>query len=89
MLSSKWIMAQIRQGDWVISVGLKDAYFHIPIAPRHRPGTAYQYMVLPFGFSPVLRTFTKCSDASLGLLRQAGICILNYLDDWLILAQSE
>ncbi|XP_058617625.1 uncharacterized protein LOC131531096 [Onychostoma macrolepis] len=42
-------------GDWFISVNLKDAYFHIQIAPRHR---------------------------------QSGVCILNYLDDWLVIAQS-
>ncbi len=35
------------------------------------------------------RTFTKCMDAALSPLRQMGIRILNYLDDWLILAQSE
>ncbi len=44
-------------------------------------GVAYQYKVLPFGLSLV--------DAALSPLRQMGICILNYLDDWLILAQSE
>ncbi len=33
--------------------------------------------------------FTKCMDAALSPLRQMGIRILNYLDDWLILAQSE
>ena len=46
-------------------------------------------MVLPFGLSLAPRTFTKCIDAALSPLRQKGIRILNYLDDWLILAQSE
>ncbi len=52
-------------------------------------GVAYQYTVLPFGLSLAPRTFTKCMDAALSPLRQMGIRILNYLDDWLILAQSE
>ncbi|MGL4480680.1 MAG: reverse transcriptase domain-containing protein [Aeromonas veronii] len=34
------------------------------------------------------RTFTKCMDAALSPLRQMGIRVLNYLDDWLILARS-
>ncbi len=34
-------------------------------------------------------TFTRCMDAAFSPLRQMRICILNYLDDWLILAQSE
>ncbi len=46
-------------------------------------------MVLPFGLALASRTFTKCMDAALFPLRQMGVCILNYLDDWLILAQSE
>ncbi len=32
--------------------------------------------------------FTKCMDAALAPLRIQGISILNYLDDWLILAHS-
>ncbi len=50
---------------------------------------AYQYTVLPFGLFLAPHTFTKCMDAALSLLRQLGISIFNYLDDWLILAQSE
>ncbi len=47
-------------------------------------------MVLPFGPSTLTpRTFTKVVDAVLAPLRLQGIRILNYIDDWLILAQSE
>ncbi len=88
-------MSQIRAGDWFVTVDLKDAYFHIQIIQRHRKflrfafgGMAYKYKVLPFGLALALRTFTKCMDAALAPLRLQGICVLNYLDDWLILAQS-
>ncbi len=50
---------------------------------------AYQYKVLPFGLSLAPCTFTRCMDAALSPLRQMGIHIVNYLDDWLILAQSQ
>ncbi len=96
MITLKQILSQIRTGDWFCSLDLKDAYFHIQIAPHHRrflrfafEGVAYQYTVLPFGLSLAPRTFTKCMYAALSPLRQMGIRILNYLDDWLILAQSE
>ncbi len=51
-------------------------------------GRAYQYKVLPFGLSLSPRVFTKVVEAALVPLREAGIRVLNYLDDWLILAQS-
>ncbi len=67
-----------------------------PGSPHHRrflrfafEGVAYQYKVLPFGPSLAPHTFTRCMDAALFPLLQMGIRILNYLDDWLILAQSE
>ncbi len=95
MITLKQILAQIRPGDWFASVDLKDAYFPIQIAPHHRrflrfafEGTAYQYSVLPFGLALAPRTFSKCVDAALSPLRASGMRILNYLDDWLILAQS-
>ncbi|XDV14501.1 hypothetical protein PO909_014743 [Leuciscus waleckii] len=95
MLTTRKILAHVRQGDWFVSIDLKDAYFQIQIASRHRrflrfafEGQAYQYTVLPFGLSLAPRTFTKCMDAALAPLRLRGIRVLNYLNDWLILAQS-
>ncbi|KAL0201385.1 hypothetical protein M9458_004572, partial [Cirrhinus mrigala] len=74
---------------------VRDAYFHVSILPRHRPflrfaleGQAYQYKVLPFGLSLSPRVFTKVVKAALAPLREVGIRILNYIDDWLILAHS-
>ncbi len=77
------------------AIDLKDAYFHVSILPRHRPflwfafeGRAWQYRVLPFGLSLSPRVFTKVVEGALTPLREVGVRILNYLDDWLILAQS-
>ncbi len=47
-----------------------------------------QYRVLPFGLSLSPRVFTKVVEGALTPLREVGVRILNYLDDWLILAQS-
>ncbi len=95
MLTQRRIFQCIRPFDWFAAIDLKDAYFHVSILPRHRPflrfafeGRAYQYKVLPFGLSLSPRVFTKVVEAALVPLWEAGIRILNYLDDWLILAQS-
>ncbi len=95
MLTQKRIFGCVRPLDWFAAIDLKDAYFHVSILPRHRPflrfafdSRAYQYKVLPFGLSLSPRVFTKVVEAALIPLREQGVRILNYLDDWLILAQS-
>ncbi|XP_057211386.1 uncharacterized protein LOC130567370 [Triplophysa rosa] len=65
------------------------------VAQRHRrflrfafDGAAFQFAVLPFGLALAPRTFSKCVDAALSPLRASDMRILNYLDDWLLLAHS-
>ncbi len=96
MLTLRQVVLQIRSEDWFVTIDLKDTYFHVSIIPCHRKflrfafgGKAYQYRVLPFGLALSPCTFTKVVDAVLAPLRLQGIRILNYIDDWLILAQSE
>ncbi len=64
---------------WFMSLDLKDAYFHIQVAPHHRQflrfafeRVAYQYKVLPFGLSLAPHTFTRGMDAALSTFRQMG-----------------
>ncbi len=96
MITLKQIPSQIRTGDWFFSLNLKDAYFHIQIAPHHRrflrfafKGVAYQYAVLPFGLSlpPVL--YQVHGRGSFPLWDRWESAFSTTLDDWLILAQSE
>ncbi len=88
MLTQRLIFQCIRPFDWFSAIDLKDAYFHVSILPQRFTfeGRAYQYKVLPFGLSLSPRVF-KVVEAALVPLREADIRILNYLDDWLILAQ--
>ncbi len=83
MLTLKAILVQVRV----------DAYLNIQVVQQHRMFLrftfgvkAYQYRVLPFCLALAPRTFTKCMDAALALLRLLAIRVLNYLDDWLSLA---
>ncbi len=96
MLMQKRIFECIRPRDWFAAIDLKDAYFHVSILPRHRPflrfafeGRAYQYKVLPFGLALSPHVFTKVVEGALVPMREQDVRTLNYLDDWLILAQSQ
>ncbi|KAI2665879.1 Transposon Ty3-G Gag-Pol polyprotein [Labeo rohita] len=95
MLTSKRILSCVRHQDLFAAIDLKDAYFHVSILSRHSPflrfafeGRVYQYKVLPFGLSLSPRVFTKIAEGALNPLWQQGVRILNYLDDWLIMAHS-
>ncbi len=95
MRTRRRIIKCIQPQDWFAAIDLKDAYFHVSILLQHRPflrfafeGWAWQYRVLPFGLSLSPRVFTKVVEGALTPLRELSVRILNYLDDWLILAQS-
>ncbi|KAF0039330.1 hypothetical protein F2P81_007565 [Scophthalmus maximus] len=96
MLTISHVLECVRSGDWFASIDLKDAYFHVPIVPRHRKflrfsfrGVQFQYNRLPFGYSLAPRTFAKCVETALEPLRRRGIRVLFYLDDLVIMASSE
>lgn len=94
MLTHTNLVRFVRQGDWFVSIDLKDAYFHIPIYPPHRKylrfafqGVVYEYTVLPFGLSLSPRVFVKCTVTAIAPLRERGLRLAMYLDDWLLAAQ--
>lgn len=51
--------------------------------------TAYQFTILPFGLSLAPLTFTNCMNAIHSPLRLNGERVLNYPDNWLLMAHSE
>ncbi|KAK5899182.1 hypothetical protein CesoFtcFv8_008685 [Champsocephalus esox] len=92
MLTHTSLLRLVSQNDWFTSVDLKDAYFHIPVYYLHRKYlwfAFYEYRVLPFGMSLSPQVFIRCMEAAIAPLRQQGIRLASYLDDWLLLAQSE
>lgn len=96
MLTVRRLLELVQPGDWFSTIDLKDAYFHVEVAPRHRKflrfafqGTAYEYNRLPFGYSLAPRTFSKCVDAALQPLRSQGMRVFFYLDDLIVMARSK
>ncbi|KAL8590051.1 hypothetical protein ACOMHN_034282 [Nucella lapillus] len=96
MESTSSIRESIRSGDWAASIDLKDAYFHINIAQAHRKylrfvwrGRTFQFKALPFGLSLAPFVFTKVCTEVASLARTRAIRLRCYLDDWVILAETQ
>ena len=89
------ILPLLRPGDWTASIDLKDAYHHVPIAPASRDllgftvaKSMYRFKALPFGLRPAPRLFTRLVACVAAFLRQRGLRLFCYLDDWLLAAES-
>lgn len=93
MESLQTILKVIQMGDWLLSVDLRDANFHVPVAPfyqrflRFAVGQLHhQFACLPFELTTSPRVFTKIL---VDHLRLQGIHIHHYLDDILLLSQDK
>ena len=89
------VLRELHAGWWGATLDLKDAYLHVPVKLSDRKwlgfcigGQTYRYRVLPFGLSTAPRTFTRVVKVVAEYLRQRGIFVYVYLDDWLITAPS-
>jgi len=84
------VLNLVKQGDWAISLDLKDAYFHVHIFKKHRKflrfcvnNQVYQFKTLCFGPTSAPRVFTKVVSVVASHLRKQHIRMAIYLDDWL------
>ena len=76
---------------WTISLDLREAYYHVPIAPHFRKFLGFrlntrkfQFKALPFGLNIAPGVLTRLAKVVVGTLREKGIWAVAYLDDWLI-----
>ena len=90
------VLLSVREGDFLASLDLKDAYFQIPIHGSSRKllrfmseGTVYQFKALCFRLSTAPQVFTRVFAAVSAWAHARGIRLLRYLDDWLVLSSSE
>ena len=90
------VLLSLREGDFLASLDLKDAYFQIPIHRSSRKllrfmseGAVYQFRALCFGLSSAPQVFTRAFTVVSAWAHSHGIRLLWYLDDWLVLSSSE
>jgi hypothetical protein len=91
METPRTILLALKRGQWLTSLDLKDAYFHVPIHPESRHllrfcflDKVWQFKALPFGLSTSPRVFTKILKPILAYAHLHGVQLHMYLDDWLL-----
>ena len=89
------VRSDIRSQEWTVSIDICDAYLHVPMHQAVRRylrfvvnKQVYQFTGLPFGLATSPREFTKLLRHVVALLRQQGMKLHVYLDDWLIRADT-
>ena len=90
------MLLYVREGDFLASMDLKEAYFQIPGHQSSRKllrflsgGTVDQFKTLCFGLSTAPQVFMRVFAAVSAWAHSHGIRLLRYLDDWLVLASLE
>ena len=85
------VLNLVQQGDWAISLDLRDAYMHNPIHAGHKKflrfciqGKVYQFTCLCFGPAVAPRAFTKVVTVIAAHLRMRNLRLAVYLDDWFL-----
>ena len=89
------VLLSVRQGDWMASIDLKEAYLQVPVHPASRHflrfvfrDNVYQFKVLCFGLSTAPQVFTRVMAPVSAILHSMGIRMRRYLDDWLVQSSS-
>ena len=95
MVTIQSVLLSVRQGDWMASIDLAEAYLQVPVHPTSRHflrfifrDTVYQFQALCFGLSTAPQVFTRVMAPVSAILHSLGIRMRRYLDDWLIQSSS-
>ena len=95
MTTTPQVRQNIFPNAFMTTLDLSEAYWHIPIAKSHQKFLtfalgegAYAFAAMPFGLNIAPRIFTKMCAVVINYLRQKGVMIFGYLDDWLVVAPS-
>ena len=96
METAKNILDSLQQGEWVTSLDLTDAYFHIPIHQKYQKylqfnvgDRSYQFTALPFGITTAPLKLTMVAKEVKLMVLAEGIRIHQYIDDWLMTAKTQ
>lgn len=95
METPRSVLAVIRKGDFVISLDLQDPYLQILRFPSFGKflcfvsrKITYQFRAFCFGLATAPQVFTSVFQLISEWTHKRGICLWQYLDDWLILVPT-
>lgn len=95
MENASMIRDLLKEGDWMTSIDLKDAFLSVPIHPDDKKylrfqwrKELYEFNCLPFGLTSAPRVFTKLLRPVMAVLRTQGIRCMVFIDDLLLLSSS-
>ena len=91
METAESIRKSIRKGEWVTSIDLTDAYFHVPIHPQSQKYLrfqtkkgVFQFRAPLFGVATAPLEFTRIVKVVKLIAQARNLRIHQYLDDWLL-----
>ena len=90
------ILRSVTPGAYMAKIDIKDAYYSVPIKLKDQKclkftfdQVLYQFTVLPNGYSPGPRKFTKLLKPPLSTLRKQGVTVAAYINDMFTLNKTE
>ena len=91
MESLKQALHMVRQGAFLASIDIKDAFYSVPIHGSHKKylkfmwtGEILQFRAMPNGYCDAMRVFTKLLKPVFAKLRERGFESVIYVDDSLL-----
>ena len=86
----------VLEGDWLVKVDPKDAYFSVLISQKHRKflcfqfdDKSYQFNCLPFDLASAPWVFTKTLKTVAVFCRELGIRMVVYIGNILLMAETK
>ncbi len=90
------VLELIRPNDYLVTVDIKNGFHHIPVHPLDRTflgfqwnSAYYQWKCLPFGLNGSPFFFYKVIRAVVQHLRQRGLRVVAFVDDFLLISTAE
>ena len=81
------VLHMVKSGVWMASVDLKDGYYSVPINKEYQKYLKFlweyplKFIVMPNGYGPATRAFTKLMKHPFYFLRSEGYLSVIYADD--------